>query len=196
MTTDGPPPAPAAKPLRSQSTRDRILREARRLFAEYGFERTTVRAVAAAADINPAMVMRYYGSKEELFALAAQIDLKVPDLANAPLATRGAALVSRFLDRWEGPDAGDELPALLRAAATHEVARERFIAITVAQAAPLIGTAVVGDRREERVGLIVIQMAGLAMSRYVLRHPLVVALSRDAIVAELGGVVQRLMTEP
>ena len=60
-----------------------------------------------------------------------------------PFTRRGAALVAHFFDRWEGPKAGDELPALLRAAATHEVARERIVAITVNQATPLIGAAVI-----------------------------------------------------
>ena len=103
-------------------------------------------------------------------------------------------MVAHFLDRWEGPEAGDELPALLRAAATHEVARERIVAITIDQATPLIAAALTGGKRDERIGLIVVQMAGLAMSRYVLRHPFVVALSREAIIRDIGGVVQRFMS--
>ena len=47
--------------LRSQPTRDRILAAARLIFARDGYERTTIRAVAAEAAINPAMVMRYFG---------------------------------------------------------------------------------------------------------------------------------------
>lgn len=57
------------KPLRSQVTRDRILNEARRLFAELGYERTTIRAIAAAANINASMVMRYWGCKEDRLRL-------------------------------------------------------------------------------------------------------------------------------
>jgi len=184
----------ARKALRSQPTRDRILNAARRLFAERGFERTTIRAVASAAAINPAMVMRYYGNKEELFAIAASIELRIPDLTAVPLERRGEALVTHFLERWEGPNAGDELPVLLRAAATHESARERIIAIIADQAAPLIGAALPADAREERIGLIVVQMSGLAMSRYVLRHPTVVALSREAIIRNIGSVVQQYLT--
>ncbi len=110
-----------------------------------------------------------------------------------PFTRRGAALVAHFFDRWEGPKAGDELPALLRAAATHEVARERIVAITVNQATPLIGAALTGDQRDEPIGLIVLQMAGLAMNRHVLRHAYVVALSREAIIRDIGSVVQRFM---
>ena len=177
-------------PLRSQGTRDRILDVARRLFAEHGYERTTIRGVAASAGVNPSMVIRYYGSKEELFATAAEIDLRMPDLSAAPAARRGEALVAHFLDRWEGPEAGDALPALLRAAGTHEAARRRVVEMVAQQAAPAIGAAVPDSERDVRVGLVITQLAGLAVSRYVLRHPLVVALDRETIVRHIGAAVQ------
>lgn len=184
-----------SKPLRSQATRDRILNEARRLFAELGFERTTVRAIAAAAEINVSMVMRYYGSKEDLFAKAAELDLHVPDLGTVPPERRGEAIVTRFMDRWEGPDAGDELPALMRAAATHESARERVIELVMKQAGPEIRATLAEDQFEERLGLIVTQLAGLSFSRYVLKHPLVVALDRDVIIRRIGATVQAYLSE-
>jgi len=182
----------SAKPLRSQATRDRILVEARRLFAEQGFERTTIRAVAAAADINPAMVMRYYHSKEELFATAARIDFQMPDLAALPLEQRGEALIAHVLDRWE---AGDELPALLRAAGTHEAARSRLVEVVGEQAAPVIAGVLPADRPSERLALIIMQIAGLVLSRFVLRHPSVMALDRTMIVRQIGAVVQACLTE-
>ena len=72
---------------------------------------------------------------------------------------------------------GDELPAL-RAAANREVARQRIVAITINQDTKLIGAALTRRKRDERIGLIVTQRAGLAMSRYALRHPFVIALGR------------------
>ena len=68
------------KTRKSERTRAAILKAAQELFAELGFERTTVRAVAGRAAIDPAMVMRYFGSKDELFAEATLFDLKLPDL--------------------------------------------------------------------------------------------------------------------
>ncbi|MDT5208004.1 MAG: hypothetical protein QOF67_419, partial [Mycobacterium sp.] len=47
-----------------------ILAAARQRFAESGFERATIRAIAADANIDPSMVMRYFGSKDQLFAAA------------------------------------------------------------------------------------------------------------------------------
>jgi AcrR family transcriptional regulator len=87
------------KPLRSQPTRDGILEAARRTFGEEGYDRTTIRSVAAAADIHPSMVMRYYGSKEGLFAAAAAFDLELPDLSKVPRREIGRTLVSHLLTR-------------------------------------------------------------------------------------------------
>jgi len=176
-----------SKPLRSQPTRDCILAEARRLFAEHGYERTTIRAVGAAAAVNPSMVLRYYGSKEDLFAAAATIDFRMPDLAVLPQEQRGEALVRHILDRW---DAGDQLPALLRAAGTHEGARRRLTEVIEQQAAPAISRVLPDDGRQARLAMIVMQIAGLVLSRYVLKHASVMAIDRAELVQRVGAAVQ------
>jgi hypothetical protein len=71
---------PGAGGPRSVPARRAILAAARARFAAEGYERTTVRAIAADADIDASMVMRYFGSKEDLFAAAADIDLRLPSL--------------------------------------------------------------------------------------------------------------------
>src|SRR5919201_1321688 len=90
---------PAAR--RSDASRSAILAAARERFAADGYERATIRAIAKDARIDPAMVMRYYGSKERLFAAAAEFDLRLPDLAAIPRARLGRTVVGIFLDRWE-----------------------------------------------------------------------------------------------
>ena len=62
---------------------------------------TTIRAIAADAGIDPAMVMRYYGNKERLFAAAAEFDLRLPDVTAMPRAQVGIRIVGHFLNRWE-----------------------------------------------------------------------------------------------
>src|SRR5690349_6330941 len=100
-------------PRRSDGTRAAILTAARERFAADGFERATIRAIAADANIDPSLVMRYYGNKEKLFAAAAEFDLRLPALDGVAESEYGSALVGHFLDRW----AGDEtLLALIRAA--------------------------------------------------------------------------------
>lgn len=174
---------------RSQATRDRILEAARRLFGEEGYERTTIRAVAAAAQIHPSMVMRYYESKEGLFAAAALFDLGLPDLAGSPREEIGRTLVRHFLDRWQSTT--EDLPALLRVAVTHEQARERLIEIFRAQLAPMVAAVCAPEHAQTCAALVATQILGLALARFVLKMPAVVALSTDTIVEHVGATVQR-----
>ena len=139
------------------------------------------------------MVMRYYHSKEELFARAAQIDFKMLDLLAVPSPRRGIALVAHILDRWEGPTADEGLHVLLRAAATHEQARARLVELVQQQAVPVIKGVMSRDHSQERLGLIIMQLAGLVMSRYFLKHPSVTALTREVIIRQVGKAVQRYL---
>ena len=170
----------------------RILAAARKHFAAHGYERATIRAIAAEVEIDPAMVMRYFGTKEKLFAAAAEFDLRLPDLRAVPRGTIGSVLVGFFLDRWESDDA---LQALLRAAVSHQVAVARLRAIFATQVMPAVAP-LCPDRRAAatRVGLVATQMLGMALCRYVLRLPPVVALDRAAIIEWLGPTIQRYLT--
>lgn len=177
---------------RSDATKSAILTAARERFAAEGYERATIRAIARAADIDPAMVMRYFGSKERLFAAAAEFDLRLPDLGDIRRRDVGAVLVGHFLDRWEGDDI---LMALLRAAASQEAAAARMQEVFAEQVTPLV-VELCPDPSDapRRAGLVATQMIGLATCRYLLRLPPVVALTRAEITAWLGPTVQRYVT--
>ena len=76
----------------AQETRADILAAARTRFGADGYERTTLRAVAADVGVDPALVIRYFGSKQDLFAAAAEFTLDLPDLTRStPTSRRGAA---------------------------------------------------------------------------------------------------------
>jgi AcrR family transcriptional regulator len=179
-------------PRRSDATRAAILVAARERFAADGFERATIRAIAADANIDPSMVMRYYGNKEGLFAAAAEFDLRLPDLSGAPPDELGERLVDHFLHRW----AEDEtLVALLRAAVTQTAAVERLQAVFAGQVGP-IAARHAPDPAEAatRAGLIATQMLGFAVCRYVLRLPPVIDLDHADAVAWLAPTIQRYLT--
>jgi AcrR family transcriptional regulator len=180
------------RPRRSDATRAAILTAARERFAADGYERATIRAIAADANIDPAMVMRYYGNKEKLFAAAAEFDLRLPDLADIPRGEVGMRLIRHFVDRWEGDET---LVALLRAAVTNPVAAERVHAIFAGQVGPAIAT-LYPEPAEAAVrgGLLATQALGLALCRYVLKLPPVAAMPPADIVAWLGPTIQRYLT--
>jgi AcrR family transcriptional regulator len=180
---------PPARPRRSDATKAAILAAAREQFAASGYQAATIRAIAAAAGIDPAMVMRYFGNKERLFAAAAEFDLRLPDLGALPRRQVGAALVQHFLDRWEGDET---LMALLRTAVTNEAAAQRMQAIFATQVGPAIAR-LTGEPRAAaaaRAGLVATQMLGLALCRYVLKLPPVVALKHAEITRRVGATVQ------
>jgi AcrR family transcriptional regulator len=180
---------------RSDRTKLRIVNAARRRFAEDGYERTTIRAVAADADIDPSMVIRYFGSKEGLFAVAASFDLDLPDLTAMPRKERGKRLVQHFLHLWERDAAGGGLAVLLRTAATNDSAAERVRKIFREQVFPAIA-AVSPDAPSTRAALITSQFLGLAYTRHVVRIPELAMLEESIIVASLGRTIQRYLDGP
>lgn len=169
---------------RSEETRGAILAAARQRFATDGYDRATIRAVAADAGIDPSMVMRYYGSKEGLFAAAADVDLRLPDITELPRDRIGEELVRHFVSRW---DDDSTLIVLLRSAVTHDDAAARLRTIFTDQI-----VATTGD--PTRAALIAGQMLGIALCRYVLELPAMVALDAATLAAAVGPAIQRYVT--
>jgi AcrR family transcriptional regulator len=173
----------------SAETKAVILAAAKQRFAESGYERATIRAIAADANIDPSMVMRYFGNKDQLFASAADFDLQLPDLSDVDRDQLGARLVAHFLDRWERDEA---LVVLLRSSTTNDEAAQRMRKIFSSQLRPMIAEINPTDA-PRRAGLVSTQILGLALCRYVLRLPPVVAMSHNEVVAWLGPTIQRYL---
>ncbi|MER7506469.1 TetR family transcriptional regulator [Nonomuraea pusilla] len=176
----------------SEETKSEILAAARERFAADGYERATIRAIAADAGIDPAMVMRYFGSKERLFAAACAFDLRLPDVRAVPRDGVGAALARHFLDRWE---ADETLTILLRTGVTNPAAAERMREVHASQLVP-VAVAVAGDaaQAQVRAGLAATQVLGMALCRYVLKFPPISAMSRDEAVRWIAPTLQRYLT--
>ena len=179
---------------RSVDTRERILAAARALFAREGYERTSVRAVAAEADADPALVIRYFGSKEGLFAAAAVFELRLPELSSVPRNELGRALIEHFVNRWEGDPSDIALQILLRAAATNAEAAERMRNIFARQLLPAVSEVAPKNEARVRAALVATQVLGLALCRYILKFPAVTMLGREDIVAWYGPTIQRYLT--
>ncbi len=183
-----PPRRSTPKSIR---TREAIESAARILFATNGFDRTTVRDIGARAGIDPSMIIRYFGSKDALFARVAMPDLRLPDLSGVESDRIGETLVRHFLAQWEGEEGGGGLPILLRSAASNEEAATRLRETFAAQVFPAIARAGPPETAPIRAGLVASQLLGLALSRYVLCLPPVVALPADLIIRTVGDTIQR-----
>jgi AcrR family transcriptional regulator len=175
---------------KSERTRAAILAAARELFAAHGYERTTVRDIAALASIDAAMVMRYFGSKDALFARAADFDLRLPTLVDVPPSEIGATLIRHAVELWEGGNGRSGLVILLRSAASNEDAAAKVRDVFASQVMPALARTG-GREAGRRAGLIASQILGLALCRYVLRIPPVAEMSADDIVRWVGPTIQR-----
>ena len=195
MAKTPPPPTPAPEPKKSERTRAAILDAARELFAQRGFAATTVRDVAAAAGIDPALVIRYFGSKDELFVRAAEFQLSLAPVAQADPEQVGEALVRHFIGVWEGPQANAGMAVLLRSAASNEMSAQKLQEVFATQVLPVIAKLGTRSTAGRRAGLVATQLLGLALCRYVLRIPPVVEMDAADIVRFVGPTIQRYARE-
>jgi AcrR family transcriptional regulator len=173
-------------------TRADILATARLRFGTDGYERTTLRAVAADVGVDPALVIRYFGSKQDLFAAAAEFTLDLPDLTAVHPDDVADALLPSFFAVWE-EDA--TFVALLRAAMTSPTAAATMRRIFATQVAPKLA-AVTPDHPAQRAGLMGAFVIGLATTRYVLANPAVAGLGHDELIAWARPVIRQLLVGP
>src|SRR3954451_9811908 len=135
--------ASMTKARSSSDTKGAILAAPRPRFAAEGYRSASIRAVARDVGVDAALVVRYFGSKPGLFAAATDIDLRIPDLTDAPAREHGERLVEHFLSRWDaGTLEGQVLLSLLRSAASDAAAaagmRDLFVHQLMPPLRPLI----------------------------------------------------------
>lgn len=176
----------------ADSTRSDILAAARQRFGSDGYERTTLRAVAADVGVDAALVIRYFGSKQELFAAAADFTLNFPDLTEIDADDIPDVLLQRFFAIWEQDPT---FVALLRAAMTSPEAADTMRRVFATQVAPALVT-IAPDHPAERAGLMGAFVIGLATTRYVLANPAVAGLSHEELLGWLRPVIRQLLTGP
>jgi AcrR family transcriptional regulator len=179
------------------TTRGAILEAARRRFADAGYDGASIRAIAADAGVDPAVVLHFFGSKDGLFravvgwpfdpaAVAARITAPGPDGI-------GARVARVFLGFWEDPTTRASLLALLRSAMTHEASaallREFAVRHLFVHVTGLVG----GPQGELRVNLAAAHLIGVAVLRYALRVEPIASASVDELVAWLTPALTRYL---
>jgi AcrR family transcriptional regulator len=179
-------------------TREAILAAARASFAQRGYDATSIRAVAAAAGVDPALVHHYHGGKAELFAAAMRLPVNPAELIAALLDEGvdgfGPRLIGRVLEIWDTEGDDSPLLGLLRSAATNEAAaamlREFLAGEVIGKALARIDS----DRRELRASLAASQVMGLLMARYVVRIEPLASADRETLAPLVGETLQRYFT--
>jgi len=166
----------------------RIVAGARDEFAQHGWAGTTIRAVARSADVDPALVYHYFGSKEGLLDAATNPPPKwlenVAKVWTTPIDQLGGALVRLMLASWADDEIGPTLRAILQTAAHEQTTREKLRRVVEGS---LMGVAQLGSDERDRLirsGLVASQMMGLALMRYVWKiEPIASMTDEEAIAA-------------
>lgn len=180
-------------------TRAAILSAARSAFAERGFAAASIRTIAAAAGVDPALVHHYFGSKDQLFLAAMQAPVDPRELLPGVLAGDrdgiGERLVRTFLGVWDSP-AGTAGVALMRSAVSNEWTARLLREFVVTQVLRRVLEHLDIDPAELplRGSLVATQLVGLAMMRYVIRLEPVASADPATLVAAVGPTVQRYLT--
>ncbi|SDF28857.1 transcriptional regulator, TetR family [Blastococcus aurantiacus] len=176
-----------------------MLAAARAAFAERGFDGATIRGIATAAGVDPALVHHYFGSKDQLFLAAIEAPADPADLLPAVLAggrdRLGESVVRLLLTVWDGPMQPAAL-ALVRSAVGNEWGAKLLREFLVTQVLRrVVGTLGLPPHEAEvRGALVASQLVGLVMGRYVLRVEPLASAGPDWLVATIGPTVQRYLT--
>ena len=178
-------------------TREQILDAAREQFAQRGYAATTVRDVAAAARVDPALVFHFFGSKDGLFSASMELPIDfapaVAELLSASPDDLGEALVRLYLGMWEDPATGRALRAIVRSAASSEPAADRLREFLQSGLIVRLAAALGRDRSDVRVTLTSAQLVGVAFARYVLCLGPLAELDLDEVVAWVAPSVHRYL---
>jgi AcrR family transcriptional regulator len=180
-------------------TRDAIVRAARAQFAEVGYDRTTIRGIAREARVDPALVIRFYGSKDALFrevmSLPPQAADAIEGLADGPRETVGRRMAELVVGLLENPETRPIVVGRIRSAVSHPDAAA-LVRETVTRDLARLTRALTDDEPDVRAVLAGTHVVGIALARYVvLVEPL--ASMRPADVVEYAApTFQRYLVGP
>jgi AcrR family transcriptional regulator len=170
------------------------------LFSEVGYDRTSLRAVAAAAGVDQALIAHYFGSKHELFVAAVQFPLDpvqlLPQLLAGDPGTIGERLARAEVALLEDSDVRKRMTGLVRAASSEPDAARILREFLMREVIHPVAEALGSDEPELRVSLVGSQIIGLMMARYIVKVEPLASLPADRVVALIAPTLQRYLTHP
>ena len=211
MTDPGDGTRRSGRRTGDSGTREAILSAARKRFGDHGYTGATIRAIAADAGVDPALVHHFFGTKERLFGAAMRLPLIPGEIIDAALApgvrnpaqSLGEHLVRTVLGAWDVSEVRDMFLGLLRSAVTSEQAAamlREFVTESIlgriAEVAAPSGAAgaEVAAEASYRAALVASQVVGLALARYVLGLEPLATASQDDLAAAIGPTLERYLT--
>ncbi len=179
-------------------TREAILEAARSQFGELGYRRTTLRSVAATADVDPRLVLHYFGSKRRLFIESVRLPVDPDWLAERVFAPGeqdvGWLAADALVSVLEEPDSRQAVIGLLRAAASEREAAQLIREVLTERVLLPITARLSGDQPRLRASLCASQLVGIAMARYVIGIEPLASMSPELLTGALAPVLGHFLT--
>jgi AcrR family transcriptional regulator len=181
------------RPRGKRDTRNVILATARRMFADTGYDKTSVRDVASAADVDPAMIRHYFGSKAELFRATMGWPFEPDDLADRILGGSrreiGERLTRVFFGAWERPESRAPLLAILRGAATHAESANLVRQFIQGQVYSRMAAGLAKPDAELRIDLAMSHLLGIAYLRHILQVEPIASTPVEELISRVAPVI-------
>jgi AcrR family transcriptional regulator len=174
-----------------------VINAARRLFAKNGYAQTSIRAIAAEADVNHALVVTYFGGKEALF-MEAVGRFQIPQNAlTGSVEDMGARIARAYMERWENMADDDPWLALVRSSFSHEGSYQLLCSeLAAQQTEPLRGVFGAAGDGPLRGAMVECLIAGMIMTRYIYRLEPAGSLPAPAFEAAFAASLQHAITGP
>ena len=183
----------------ASDTREQIAVAARTQFAELGYERATFRGIAAAAGVDPALVVHFYGSKEDLFREVMQLPPAVSEalvrIADGPREQMGTRLAELVIAALENPATRPVVLGRIRSASSHPDAAA-LVRETVTRDLSALTSAITDDQPDTRAVLVGAQVVGIALARYVVHVEPLASLPTAEVIELIAPTFQRYLTGP
>jgi AcrR family transcriptional regulator len=182
----------------NQDTQSAILTAARDAFAARGYDGASIRQIATAAEVDPALVHHYFGTKEQLFLTAMKVPINpaeiVPRILQGDRDGMGERLVRTLLQVWDSP-AGGAAAAMVRTAVSNETMARLLREFVINRIIKRALADLVDDPVEAalRGTLLASQIAGLIMIRYLIKVEPLASAPAEQIVAAVGPTIQRYL---
>lgn len=190
-------PPPGRRPG-NVDTRAEILAAARGQFAEVGYAGASLRGIARAAGVDAALVHHYFDGKDGLFAEAMQLPFNpwrtLPTVLDGPVDSLGERVARFFLDLWESPETGPQMVAFLRSSLGTEEGTRRVREFILHAVLAQVITRLTATDAALRASLVMTQLVGVAIGRYVMRAPALAQANVDELARVVGVTLQRYFT--
>jgi AcrR family transcriptional regulator len=182
----------------NSGTREAILDAARARFAEHGYDRATIRRIAADAGVDAALVHHYFETKEKLFVVATRFPAVPSDVLQRVVGSKrqrlGEELVRTLLVTWGDSDAREPALGLLRSAVTNDAAARMLREFVTDTILSVLAQTAEPDDAPFRASLVASQVVGLLMARFVLELEPLASATVDELAEAVGPTFQRYLT--